>query len=82
MRRRHTPSQGVLSASGRRRNVTGAFAVRQDLVERAQGTRILLIDDVYTTGATVGACTAVLLRAGAVAVDVITLARLVRPTLV
>ena len=82
LRRRHTPSQGGLSASARRRNVTGAFAVRQEIVERAQGARILLVDDVYTTGATVGACTAVLLRAGAVAVDVITLARVVRPTLV
>ena len=82
VRRRHTPSQGGLNASARRRNVTGAFDIRQGLVERARGARILLVDDVFTTGATVGACTAVLLRAGAVAVDVITLARVVRPTLV
>jgi ComF family protein len=81
VRTRHTPSQGGLSGSARRRNVTGAFAVRKGMADRIRGARVLMVDDVYTTGATVGACTAVLLRAGALAVDVITLARVVRPSL-
>ena len=81
VRTRHTPSQGGLSASARRRNVTGAFAVRKGMADNVRGARVLMVDDVYTTGATVGACTAVLLRAGALAVDVITLARVVRPSL-
>ena len=81
VRTRHTPSQAGLSASARRRNVTGAFAVRKGMADSMRGARVLMVDDVYTTGATVGACTAVLLRAGAQAVDVITLARVVRPSL-
>jgi ComF family protein len=81
VRRRHTPSQAGLSASARRRNVAGAFALRKGMVDRVRDARMLIVDDVFTTGATVGACTAVLLRAGAQSVDVIALARVVRPSL-
>ena len=42
--------------------------------------RILLIDDVFTTGATIGACARALARSGARSVDVLTLARVLRPT--
>jgi ComF family protein len=76
-RRRATPSQGRLSRSGRRRNVQGAFVVRGASRERLRGRRVLLVDDVLTTGATVEACSVTLRRAGAVAVDVLTLARVV-----
>jgi ComF family protein len=76
LRKRRTPSQNGLSSSGRRRNVEGAFAVCQDI----QGKHILLVDDVYTTGATINACTKILLRAGAALVDGVALARVVRPT--
>ncbi len=79
VRRRRTPSQGGLNAGERHRNVSGAFAVNPRRVERVEERRVLLIDDVFTTGATVGACRRVLLRAGAEAVDVLTLARVVRP---
>lgn len=76
VRRRRTPSQGKRNAAARERNVRAAFAVRPG--REIRGKRILLIDDVFTTGATVGECARVLVRAGAAAVDVLTLARTVR----
>lgn len=79
IRRRRTPSQTRLSRSERLRNVAGAFAVRPTRLPHVRGRRIVLVDDVLTTGATVGACAAVLRRAGAASVDVLTLARVVRP---
>lgn len=79
VRRRNTPPQGRLSRSQRRRNVSGAFAVREAHRDRLAGKRILLIDDVFTTGATVDACSRALLAAGAAEVRVVTLARVVRP---
>ena len=78
-RRRHTPPQGRLSAPARRRNVAGAFAVKPAHKDRLQDRRVLLIDDVLTTGATAAACARVLRRGGAKAVDVLVLARVVRP---
>jgi ComF family protein len=79
IRTRRTPSQGRLSPSQRRRNLRGAFRVRPAAVAGIAGRRVLLIDDVFTTGATVSACARTLLRAGAGAVDVLTLARVMRP---
>jgi ComF family protein len=79
VRRRATPSQGGLGAAQRRRNVAGAFAVHPRRRDVLAGRRVLLIDDVLTTGATVEACGRALLKAGARAVDVLTLARVVRP---
>ncbi len=75
---RATPSQGHLSPSQRRRNVAGAFAVPKSRKAQVQGKRVLLIDDVYTTGATAWAVTRQLNKAGARAVDVLTTARVVR----
>ncbi len=80
-RRRRTPSQGRLSAAARARNVDGAFTVRPRHRAALSGRRILLVDDVLTTGATAEACARLLRRAGAAAVDVLTLARVVRPQL-
>ncbi|MFM9843380.1 MAG: ComF family protein [Dongiaceae bacterium] len=79
IRRRRTPSQGGLGAAGRESNVTGAFRVHPRHAARLKGQRILLVDDVLTTGATAAACTRTLRRGGAQAVDVLTLARVVRP---
>lgn len=79
VRRRRTPPQGKLSRAERLRNVAGAFAVRPSRLADVRGRRIVLVDDVLTTGATVGACAAVLRRAGAASVDVVALARVVRP---
>ncbi|HYH18658.1 MAG TPA: ComF family protein [Azospirillum sp.] len=77
MRRRATPSQGGLDRGGRRKNVAGAFRLKRGKEEVA-GKRIVLVDDVLTTGATLAECARVLRRAGAARVDVLTLARVVR----
>ncbi len=76
-RTRHTPSQAGRSRRARFENVRGAFAVRRGRGEDVRGRRIVLVDDVMTTGATAGACAAVLQRAGASRVDVLSLARVV-----
>jgi competence protein ComFC len=72
-RLRSTASQAGLSHAERRRNVAGAFAVRRRA--RLEGLRLLLVDDVFTTGATASACAAALKRAGAAGVSVLALAR-------
>lgn len=79
VRHRRTPPQGGLGAAGRARNVRGAFRINAKFQARVRGARVLLVDDVLTTGATVEACARVLLRSGAGAVDVLTLARVARP---
>lgn len=77
-RTRRTPSQAGLSNRARRRNVTGAFGVRRPKL--VAGKRVLLVDDVLTTGATLNACVRALRRAGARQIDVLVLARVVRAT--
>jgi len=76
VRRRRTPSQGRLGATARARNVRGAFALRRGC--SVKGKRIVLVDDVLTTGATVQECARVLRRAGAGFIGVLTLARALR----
>lgn len=74
---RKTRQQVGLSGDGRQRNVAGAFAVHADALIRARGRRVVVVDDVYTTGATVKAVTRSLRKAGIDAVDVVTFARVV-----
>jgi competence protein ComFC len=69
---RRTQDQVLLSAAERRANVAGAFRARDRL-----GCRVLLIDGVFTTGATMSACAETLLRAGAGQVRALSLCRTV-----
>ncbi len=75
VRVRRTASQGGKSADGRKRNVAGVFAVPRAWRGRVAGKRLLLIDDVLTTGATVEGCARALKAAGAARVDVAVIAR-------
>ncbi|MFC2952349.1 ComF family protein [Marinicaulis aureus] len=79
VRRRATPPQKDLSAEGRKRNVSGAFGVRDDKArDRFRGAHVVLVDDVLTTGATLSAAARALKRAGASQVDALVLARVVK----
>ncbi|HSM42497.1 MAG TPA: ComF family protein [Afifellaceae bacterium] len=73
-RRRKTRQQVGLSAGERQTNVRGAFRVPEQRRADLAGVRVLLVDDVYTSGATVKAASRALLRGGAEAVDVLTFA--------
>ncbi|MEP6714417.1 MAG: ComF family protein [Terriglobia bacterium] len=75
-RKRPAATQASLAMAGRRRNVVGAFALCEgsDLA----GKRLLLIDDVMTTGATANACASLLKRGGAKSVSLATIARVDR----
>jgi len=70
-KRKETPPQLGLSASERRSNLKGAFQAMKSV----QGKRLLLIDDVITTGSTVAECAKQLLKAGARQVTVLSIAR-------
>jgi ComF family protein len=72
---RYTSTQTRLKRTERRENIRGAFSVPAP--DRVRGASLLLVDDVYTTGATVNECAATLMEAGAKNVDVLTLARAV-----
>lgn len=73
LRCRRTIPQTGLNKSRRKTNIAGAFRV--EFPEKAAGKHILLVDDVYTTGATADECAQILIHAGAFRVDVLTLAR-------
>ena len=74
---RATPQQVGLSKTERADNVQGAFRVPADEKAQVAGRRLVLIDDVLTSGATVDTCARALLRAGAAHVDVLVFARVV-----
>jgi ComF family protein len=69
-----------MGRSARITNVAGAFAAHDRWRDRLAGAKVVLIDDVFTTGATVSACARTLRKAGAARVDVLTLARVISGT--
>jgi ComF family protein len=75
---KRTPSQVGLTAAQRRKNVAGAFRVTA--AKGALRKRVVVVDDVITTGVTAEACARVLKRAGASRVDILALARAVEPS--
>lgn len=76
LRTRPTVPQSTLDGAARRRNLLDAFAVAEGAA--FAGKKVLLVDDVFTTGTTVAACSEALARAGALRVEVFTLARSIR----
>lgn len=75
VRRKPTRQQVGLSETQRERNVAGAFVVPETSKIHIKGRRIVLVDDVYTTGATAKAATRALKRAGASNIDVLVFAK-------
>lgn len=77
VRKKRTSPQVGLSKSQRALNLQGAFGVPEDMRDRIAGKRVVLVDDVITTGATANAAARALRRAGAADVDVLAFARVV-----
>lgn len=77
-RSRSTVPQTGLTRKQRESNVKGAFIINPRYADMIKGKNILLIDDVMTTGSTIKQCTKSLLKAGAMQVNVLTLARAIK----
>lgn len=78
IRKRRTPSQGHLRKKERVKNIERAFAVPAKHKGLLKGKTVVLVDDVFTTGATLDACSKALLKAGAKYVHAVTLGRVVK----
>jgi predicted amidophosphoribosyltransferase len=72
---RHTGTQTRFGQRERQKNVHNAFELRRGAAVRIKGRHILLVDDVFTTGATLDACTRVLRKGGAASVRALAVAR-------
>ncbi len=79
LKHRATAPQTSLTRAQRQENVSGVFSVPKGERHRIAGRRVLLIDDVITTGSTANAASRILLRAGAASVDVLAFAMVVNP---
>jgi competence protein ComFC len=77
VRRRHTAPQAGLRPASRRQNVAGSFLVTR--AKKVRGRTVLLVDDVFTTGATAEACSRALVDAGARRVFILTFGRAGKP---
>jgi len=78
IRKRRTPSQGHLSKKERIKNIEGAFIIPERKKKGLLGKTVVLVDDVFTTGATLNACSKALLKAGAKELHALTLGRVVK----
>ena len=78
LRTRHTPPLRGLGRNERATAVRGAFALAEGAGPQIKGRHVVLIDDVFTSGATAGACARVLKRAGATRIDVLCWARVIQ----
>ena len=78
IRTRHTPPQGHKGAKDRHQNVSGAFDINPSYATKLSGHDIILVDDVFTTGATLEECAKVLKAAGAKSVNILTVARVTK----
>lgn len=78
LRTRATPPQGHLTIDQRQKNVSKAFTLKKKYENQIKDKKIVLVDDVYTTGATVNECTKVLKSGGAQEVHILTIARVVK----
>lgn len=78
LRVRHTPSQGKKKYEERVKNLKASIQTNPKYLNLIKGKKILLVDDVYTTGATVQECCRVLKLAGAEEVNILTFARVVK----
>ncbi len=78
VRHRWTPAQGHLGRIERAKNVRGAFSVDPKRLSKIKDRRIVLVDDVMTTGITLAECAMALIKSGARQVDVLTMGRVVR----
>jgi len=78
-RHRATPKQGHQNRKERYANVRGAFMIPEGKSSLLKGKSLTLIDDVFTTGATLTECARILLKGGAKEVRVLTLARVITP---
>ncbi len=81
LRIRHTQPQQGLNAKERNKNVRGAFAVKESHLKILKGKNILLIDDVFTSGATLNECARILKSAGTAKVNVLTIAHVTKEEL-
>ncbi|MCK5518175.1 MAG: ComF family protein [Alphaproteobacteria bacterium] len=78
LRTRYTVPQQGLSAKERDKNVRGAFAIKKSYLKTLKGKNVLLIDDVFTSGATLNECSRILKSAGATGINVLTIARVTK----
>lgn len=75
IRTKNTPPQASLSKKERKRNLAGAFEIKKKHLSFLKGKKVLIIDDVITTGSTVNACAKILKKAGAAKVFVLSIAK-------
>ena len=78
VRLRRTPPQGHMNAKDRFKNVAGAFEIHKNYMDKIIGKKFVLIDDVFTTGATLDECSKVLKAGGAESIHILTVARAVK----